>query len=132
EAKIWGKADPGEAVTVSFRGQMVAVKADDKGDWLVTLKPNGAGGPFEMTIAGKNTIAYKNVLVGEVWVCSGQSNMQQSINGSDKGDKEAATSAPHNPMLRMFTVKKNPQLEPQTETAGKWTDAEPKTVGGFS
>jgi sialate O-acetylesterase len=132
ETKIWGKADPGEAVTVSFRGEQVAAKADDKGNWLVKLKANGAGGPFEMTIAGKNTIEYKNVLVGEVWVCSGQSNMEQSINDSDKGDQEAAKSAPHNPMLRMFQVAKTPFTGPQTETAGKWVEADAKVVGNWT
>jgi sialate O-acetylesterase len=132
ETKIWGKADPGEAVTVTFRGQMVAVKADDQGNWLAALKPCDAGGPFEMTIAGKNTIEYKNVLVGEVWVCSGQSNMEQSVNGSDKSDQAMATSAPHNPMLRIFQVARTPTAGPKTETSGKWIEADAKTVGNWT
>ena len=132
ETKIWGKADPDEAVTVSFRGQKVATKADAKGNWSVALKANGAGGPFEMTIAGKNTIEYKNVLVGEVWVCSGQSNMEQSVNGSDKADQESARSAPHNPMLRMFQVARTPFAGPQTETSGKWVEADAKVVGNWT
>jgi sialate O-acetylesterase len=132
ETKIWGKAEPDEAVTVSFRGEKVATKADAKGNWLVALKANGAGGPFEMTIAGKNTIEYKNVLVGEVWVCSGQSNMEQSVNGSDKGDQEAAKSAPHNSMLRMFQVARTPFAGPQTETSGKWVEADGKVVGNWT
>ena len=73
---------------------------------------------FELTIKGNNTIAYKNILVGEVWICSGQSNMEWSVGGCDKTDKEYASSAPHNPMLRIFNVTKNPQATPQTETAG--------------
>jgi sialate O-acetylesterase len=85
-----------------------------------------------MTIKGNNTITYKNVLVGEVWVCSGQSNMNWTINQCDKSDQEYAKSAPHNPMLRMFTVKFNPQAKPQADVAGDWKDAEPDTVGKFS
>jgi sialate O-acetylesterase len=132
KVNIWGTADKGEKVTVTFRDEKAAATADGDGRWVVALNSGPAGGPFEMTIAGNNTISYKNVLVGEVWICSGQSNMEQSVNGSDKGDKEIATSAPHNPMLRMFTVKKNPQMKPQTDTGGAWTDAKPETVGKFS
>lgn len=131
-AKIWGTADKGEKVTVTFRGKESTATADNDGRWIVTIATGEAGGPYPMTIAGSNTLAYKDVLVGEVWVCSGQSNMEQSINGSDKTDKEAATGVPHNPQLRMFTVKKNPQPTPQDQTSGTWTDADPKTVGGFS
>ncbi len=136
--KIWGTADKGESVTVMFdesatgAAQTVRTKADDKGNWVATLKTGNAGGPFVLGIQGNNMITYKNVMVGEVWVCSGQSNMEQSVNGSNKGDQEAATSAPHNPMLRMFTVKKSPLTSPQTDTAGKWIDANSRTVGGFS
>jgi sialate O-acetylesterase len=99
---------------------------------LVTLKPADAGGPFEMTIAGKNTIEYKNVLVGEVWVCSGQSNMEQSINGSNKADQDMARSAPHNSMLRMFQVARTPTIAPQTETSGTWVEADAKVVGDWT
>jgi sialate O-acetylesterase len=132
DAHVWGTADKGEAVTVTFRGKKATATADDAGRWLVILPAGEAGGPFEMTIAGKNTITYKDVLVGEVWICSGQSNMEWSVNACDKADKEYATSAPVNPMLRMFSVKKSPQATPQTDTAGKWTVASPQTVGGFS
>jgi sialate O-acetylesterase len=132
KANIWGTADKGEKITVTFRDAKATTTAGDDGRWIVAVETGSAGGPFEMTIAGNNTISYKNVLVGEVWVCSGQSNMEWSVNACDKTDKDYATSAPHNPMLRMFTAKKNPQLEPQTETGGTWTDAKPATVGGFS
>jgi sialate O-acetylesterase len=132
EARVWGKADPGEAVTVTFRDQKVTVKADDQGNWVAKLKPTNAGGPFDMTIAGKNTIEYKNVLVGEVWVCSGQSNMEWSVGGCDKTDKEYAYSAPHNPMLRMFQVKKVPTPRTQTETAGNWVEADAKVLPGWT
>ncbi len=95
-------------------------------------RPALPGGPFELTIKGNNTITYKDVLVGEVWICSGQSNMEWSVGGSNKSDKEYASTAPHNPMLRAFNVKKNPQATPQTDVGGKWVDADPKTVNSFS
>jgi sialate O-acetylesterase len=129
---IWGKADPGEEITVSFRGQKATTKANAEGEWAVTLKSGDAGGPETMIIAGKNTIEYKNVMVGEVWVCSGQSNMEWSVGGCDKGDKDYASSATHNPMLRWFHTRKSPMIRPQTETAGNWVEADPKSVGGWT
>jgi sialate O-acetylesterase len=132
DCKIWGKADPGEEVTVTFRDQKATTKTDDKGAWVVTLKPTDAGGPFEMTIAGKNMIQLKNVLVGEVWVCSGQSNMEWGVGGCNKADIEYALAAPHNPMLRCFHAQKTPMAGPQTETSGKWVEADAKVVGGWT
>ena len=131
-AHIWGTADKGETVAVKFRGTSAQTHADDDGKWLVTLPAGAAGGPFDMTIKGNNTITYKDVMVGEVWICSGQSNMEWSLGGSDKTDKAYATSAPHNPLLRTFNVRKNPQATPQSDTAGKWIDADPKTVNGLT
>ena len=141
KAKIWGTADKGEKVIVTFvrrvkleteSVQEVTTQADDSGRWAVEFNTYKAGGPFELTIKGNNTITYKNILVGEVWVCSGQSNMEWSVNGCDKTDQEYAKSAPHNPMLRVFAVKKSPETTPQSETSGKWIDADPKTVGNFT
>jgi sialate O-acetylesterase len=132
EVKIWGKADAGEEVTVTFRDQKVSTKTDKQGGWIVTLKPTDAGGPFEMTIAGKNTIHYKNVVVGEVWVCSGQSNMEWPVYGCDKNDVECALEAPHNPSLRMFQVTRSPSAWPLTNTGGTWTEADAKVVGGWT
>src|ERR1700759_4159225 len=78
---IWGWADPGEEVTVTFNGQSKTAKAGDDKKWMVKLDALKAGGPLEMTVKGKNSITLKNVLVGEVWVCSGQSNMEFQVNG---------------------------------------------------
>jgi sialate O-acetylesterase len=132
KAKIWGTAEDGEKITVTFRDKSVETTANKKGNWLVEVATGEAGGPFEMTIAGANAITYKNVLVGEVWICSGQSNMEWSVGNCDKNDKEFASSAPHNPMLRMFTVKRTYPTKPQADTAGNWVDAKPETVNGFS
>ena len=132
-AKLWGTADKGEGVSVSFRGKSADTKADDNGNWVVAVDTGAAGGPFELTIKGNNTISYKDILVGEVWICSGQSNMEANVGSYIKSDDlPYAKAAPRNPMLRTFNVKRNPQMEPQTETGGKWIDADPKTVGSFT
>ena len=83
---VWGTAKDGEKVTVSFQGQEVSTTAKD-GHCAPTLPPLKAGGPFEMTIAGENTIKLGNILVGEVWIASGQSNMQWSVKQSDNPEQ---------------------------------------------
>src|SRR5436190_19062710 len=75
EAPIWGEAMPGEQITVTLGKQKKSVTADDKGKWMVKLDPLKSGGPFQITIAGSSTLILNNIWVGEVWVCSGQSNM---------------------------------------------------------
>ena len=77
--RVWGRADPGEEVTVTIADQVKTTKADDDGKWSVTLDPLPAGGPHTLTVKGKNTITLDDVLVGEVWLCSGQSNMQLAV-----------------------------------------------------
>lgn len=126
---VWGTADNGEKVTVEFGNQKVSTTAKD-GKWRVDLKPLQAGGPFQMRIIGKNEVTIKDLLVGEVWVCSGQSNMEWTIGQIDK-QKEYAPQA-NFPKIRMFTVKKNPSLEPQTEAKGEWKVCTPENVPGFS
>ena len=79
---IWGWANPGEKVTVTVLNQKVSVKTNSKGEWKVKLESLAAGGPFDMTIKGKNTIVLKNILAGDVWVCSGQSNMEFPLSQS--------------------------------------------------
>ena len=73
---IWGWAQPGERVTVLINGQKITVKTPASGEWKAVLKPIPAGGPYEMTIKGNNTLVLKNILAGDVWVCGGQSNME--------------------------------------------------------
>ncbi len=134
---VWGFADPGEKVTVEFQGQKPSATADDKGQWKVVLDNLREGGPFEMTIRGKNTVQLKDVLVGEVWVCSGQSNMEWPVTAT-KGSKEAIANA-DNPKIRLFTVQKVPAQTPQPELPiGKskmpslWKKCTTVTVPGFS
>ncbi len=133
QARIRGAADPGEKVTVQFRGQEQAAVAGQDGAWSVRVATQDAGGPFAMTIVGgKNKVELKNVLVGEVWVCSGQSNMQWPVSQGSKDDQASAQNAPPNPMIRLFTVPRVPQDAPVADVKGNWVEADRKTVMGFS
>src|SRR6185503_20029636 len=79
---VWGTTEPGEEVSVSIAGQKKTAKAGGDGKWSLKLDPLKAGGPHEMTVAGRATVTVKDVHVGEVWICSGQSNMEWVVNGS--------------------------------------------------
>lgn len=126
---VWGTAPNGEKVTVRFRGQEVSAMPNN-GKWMVHLEKLEAGGPFELTVEGKNKLAFKNVLVGDVWICSGQSNMEMSVRSSADFEKNINQST--NPRLRLFTVTKNPSIVPQDRLGGSWVECNPNTVGGFS
>ena len=149
---IWGTAEPGEKVTVKLGDAQAATTADTPGKWSVTLpamKANAVG--QDLTVSGKNTIAVKDVLIGEVWLCSGQSNMDWAVGSGDASDKAFAKE--HNPMLRLFTVMVNPQSKPQLDISGplakgmqehrdaggttlgpsgSWHKARPETITRFS
>ena len=132
---IWGWADPGEEVTVKIAGQEVRVKADEKGGWIVRLAAMPAGGPHEMTVAGKNTVQLANVLVGEVWVASGQSNMEMGISQVNDAEKEIA--AADYPQIRLFDVPKVAAGEPVDDVDAAWLPCSPQNImagtwGGFS
>lgn len=127
---VWGTADAGEAVTVSMAGQEKKTKAAADGKWMLRLDPLKAGGPFELTIAGKNKVTVKDVLVGEVWLCSGQSNMAMTVSRSLNADKEVASGK--HPKIRMFKVTSGGAKTPQSQLQGQWSVCSPKTVGGFS
>ena len=90
--RVWGWAEPGERVTVTFLGEKASAAADGRGRWEVLTGPHKAGGPFELTVAGRNTLTFRNVLVGEVWVCSGQSNMEWPLARAAGGDADAAAN----------------------------------------
>lgn len=127
---VWGSATKeGEKVTVSFEGQTASTTAKD-GKWMVRLKPHTAGGPFTLTIAGENTVTVNNVMVGEVWICSGQSNMAWTLSQTDSAQSEPPKA--NYPKLRMFTVQRKTAVEPLTEAIGSWQAASPETVPGFS
>jgi sialate O-acetylesterase len=126
---VWGWADEGESVTVEFRGQKDTAKTSG-GKWSVTLPAQRAGGPDTLTVSGKNKIEVKNVLVGEVWICSGQSNMEWPMRLTFEPEQSISGSA--NPMLRLFTVPKLKANEPVPDVKGSWGEASPKTTTNFS
>ena len=132
KAPVWGTADAGGKVTVTLCGQRVAAVADEKGQWMVRLKPLKAGGPHTLKIAGRKTITLSNVMVGDVWICSGQSNMEQGI-GACANPKEEIANANH-PGIRLFMVPHKISGEPQKTVEASWAVCSPATVatGGWA
>jgi sialate O-acetylesterase len=129
-ARIWGRADPGEAVTVGFRDQKASATADSAGKWKIFLKPIEAGGPYEMTVAGQNTIVLKDILVGEVWIGSGQSNMGFTMARVNNSEQEIANA--NFPKIRLFKVKLKVASEPAEDVEGSWQFCSPETVKNTS
>jgi len=129
---IWGWAEPGEKVSVkgSWQWFKTSTKTKDNGKWMVKIQPPKAGGPYEIEIKGNNTITLKNILVGEVWVCSGQSNMQWSVRQAANPEQEIAAAG--YPKIRLFTVKRKVADKPQPDCEGRWIMCSPETVPDFS
>lgn len=130
KVRIWGKAGPGERVTVSFNSKTARATEDQQGHWQTFIGPFKAGGPFELTITGNNTLSFKNVLIGEVWICSGQSNMEWPLVNA-KGGAEAMAQANY-PEIHLFTVQKSTSASPLDDVKGSWVVTSPETVGQFS
>lgn len=128
--RIFGKADPGESVTVTFQSQTARSTAGSDGKWAVLLRPLKPGGPYSLTLRGKNAIELKNVLVGEVWLCGGQSNMEWPLSKAYDAPRHLAASA--NPEIRLFLVAKARSDRPQEDVQAVWKECGPETVGGFS
>ncbi len=128
---VWGKADPGEKVSLTFEDQTIKTTAGQDGKWLVVLNlENSPAGPFEVLVKGKNEIKIADVVVGQVWVASGQSNMELTLKNTMNAAKEAATSG--NPLLRVFRVAKAATQQPAEECKGSWVVAGPETSGSFT
>jgi sialate O-acetylesterase len=140
DAKVnfWGTADSGEHVFVKLNGAQAATVVDGTGQWRLQLGPLSAGGPFAVTITGKNHITLHNVFVGEVWVCSGQSNMGMTVGPTRppfytgvNNFQDELNHADY-PMLHLFTVEKTVAGKPQRNVKGNWLTARPETVNDFS
>jgi sialate O-acetylesterase len=127
---VWGWAEPGEKVSVSLAGQTKTATADGAGKWTVKLDAIQAGGPHALKVQGNNTLEITDVMLGEVWLCSGQSNMEMSVGGSANRDAEIA--AAKYPGIRMMSVAHVPAETPQNDCRGQWKVCSPETVGGFS
>lgn len=127
---VWGFAEPGEKVTVTFDDHVESATTDEAGHWRVDLPAMAAGGPFTMTVTGANTVTVKDVFIGEVWLCSGQSNMEWSV--ANSMNAEAEILAADRPLIRMYTAKHTLSATPLTDVKGTWQVCSPDTVGGFS
>lgn len=138
DAPIWGKAklNSNVKITTSWDKQTYTAKADENGKWKVSVKTPAAGGPYEITVSEKNTIRLKNVLIGEVWICSGQSNMEMPLAGWGKifnFEKEIAEA--NYPNIRLFQAKRttsNYPLDDIETTSNGWQECSPATIPEFS
>ena len=128
--RIWGKASPGEAVTVKFQRHSVSTKASTDGAWEVFLAPLRPGVSGVLRVEGDNAIAVRDVLVGDVWVASGQSNMVWPVERSNDPEREA--SAAKYPKIRLFKVKLKTSDKPLDDVEGEWQVCSPESVSSFS
>ena len=128
---IWGWASPKEKVTIQFNKQTKTAIAGKNGEWKLSLNAESAGGPYQLTIKGKNTVTFNNILVGDVWVCSGQSNMEWSVNDSQDAAKEVSQA--NYPTIRHFDIPNKVSSTPKNDiTEGEWKICSPGTVGNFT
>ena len=127
KVRIWGSANAGEHVTVTFDKKSVNTVADAQGRWQVWIGPLKAGGPSELTV---NTLTIKNVLVGEVWLCSGQSNMEWPLINTINGAETVAQAM--NPEIRLFSVEHQTSATPLSDVQGHWVVTTPEDAANFS
>jgi sialate O-acetylesterase len=127
---VWGWADPGEEVTVTIAGQTQRATADEKGKWRVALSPLSVGEPLTMVVKGKNQVERNDILVGEVWLCSGQSNMEFPVAAATDADLEIPVAS--HPRIRLVRVKGEGSQTPVEDFDGRWEICSPETVKGFS
>ncbi len=131
EIPVWGWANKGERIEISFNNITIRTKTDNNGKWSVKLPAQEYGGPYTLTVKGKNTVVFDNILIGEVWVCSGQSNMEWQVANSVNAENEIA--AANFPKIRLFTVPKTVAQFPNEDiSSGEWVECSPETVGNFS
>lgn len=129
-APIWGWTEPGRRVTVGLAGRRATTVAGSDGKWMARLGPFVAGGPHTLTVSGPRTLTVNNVLIGDVWICSGQSNMQWSVSSSNNAQQEIANAK--YPGIRLFTVPNVTSAEPKELVNSQWQVCSPETIGGFS
>jgi sialate O-acetylesterase len=127
---VWGWADPGEKVTVALAETSAEATADADGNWKVALPAAKAGGPFTLTVTGKTTLTFTNVMVGEVWFCSGQSNMEMPINNLNKRDQYI--KAGKFPNIRLFLIPHKACGMPNSDVEATWWVCTPENMRRFS
>ncbi len=134
EAKVpvWGWATPGEKVTASLAEQRKETTADSKGNWRIDLDPMRAGGPFELVVQGENKLICRDVLIGEVWICSGQSNMEFRMFRTSQA--EADMKSADYPQIRLFdgNTRQGSMFRQQDLPGKKWVPCKPRSVASFS
>ena len=133
---VWGWADPGEKVEVSFDGKSAEAVADRIGKWSASLAPHAAGGPFQLTVRGNNRITLDEVMVGDVWFASGQSNMEMPLKGfppdATINNGAAEIQNANQPRLRLLRIRKNASMIPLADYSDSWTTCTPETAAEFS
>jgi sialate O-acetylesterase len=133
EVTIWGFANPQEEVVItpSWNNETYKIKASNQAKWELNIPTPKEGGPYTITIKGYNEIVLKNILIGEVWICSGQSNMEMNASwGIENGDEAVKNAV--NPNIRFFLVPKLTAATPQNNISGTWTECSPETMKYFS
>lgn len=133
EVKIWGWSSKNERISVYFLDRVYRTRANNSGNWYVTLNGLKPGGPYNMKISGKNTVLINNILIGDVWLCSGQSNMEMPMRRVQWVYEEEIAGSENN-NIRSFTVPYQYDFsEPKADfNSGSWVSANPSTVLGFS
>lgn len=128
---LWGWADTKETITITFKGQTQTVVAGKDGTWRITLKPEPTGGPFDLSFKGKNQIVLQDILLGDVWICSGQSNMEWEVEETENAPQEIAHA--QFPQIRHFKINKTLAIVPQSDIpSGGWNICSPETVAKFT
>ena len=127
---VWGWADPGNEVSIKLGTSITSTVANNKGEWMVKMPPQQIGDPITLMVREKNTVTFSDVLIGEVWLCSGQSNMEWPVSRSNNFEEEQA--AANYPLIRHIKVPRIPKGFPQNDVDATWTVCSPETVGGYT
>lgn len=131
EIPVWGWADKGERITIEFNNNTIRTRADNTGKWKVELPVQEYGGPYNLTVKGKNILVFENVMIGDVWICSGQSNMEWRVDQTINADVEISNADYSN--IRLFTVPQTVAQFPNDDISrGEWEECSPETIGDFS
>ncbi|MBN8865642.1 MAG: 9-O-acetylesterase [Sphingobacteriales bacterium] len=131
--RIWGKASPGQSIRVGLHDQEKTARADAGGEWSLALDPEEAGGPYTLIVTADREIRLRGILIGDIWLCSGQSNMEFPVRGWSavvNADEELANA--HHPAIRLFTVQKKVGALPEYNTGGSWQSSSAESVAPFS
>jgi sialate O-acetylesterase len=132
---VWGWSEPGQEVSVGFHQQHATTRSDRIGRWSLYLAAEPAGGPYRLTVQSTNAITVSDILVGDVWLASGQSNMEMPLKGlptATTKDGAATISTATHPQLRLFRVETKPADHPLNDISGSWTTCTPQTAADFS